>query len=136
MKNAVEAEFVDLPSLVNCQFVDVFVSIHTVKVQNAGKMKEEMDVRKRPVTVSSVRDLKNAGEGVGALVVDSGCCNDSGLTFREIFNCVSSGLTLRELINCVDYLSFPLSSIYNLHLCQFQSSPLYHSFSLKEYTHS
>ena len=79
MKNAVEAEFVDLPSLVNCQFVDVFVSIHTVKVQNAGKMKEEMDVRKKPVTVSSVHDLKNVSEGVGVLVVDSGCCNDSEL---------------------------------------------------------
>ena len=69
----------DLPSLVNCQFVDVFVSIHTVKVQNAGKMKEEMEVRKKPVTVSSVRELENAGEGVGVLVVDSGCCNDSEL---------------------------------------------------------
>jgi len=68
-----------LPSLVNCQFVDVFVSIHTVKVQNAGKMKEEMDVRKKPVTVSSVHDLKNVSEGVGVLVVDSGCCNDSEL---------------------------------------------------------
>ena len=79
MKNAVEAEFVDLPSLVNCQFVDVFVSIHAVKVQNAGKMKEEMDVRKTPVVVSSVGELENAGEGVGVLVVDSGCCNDSGL---------------------------------------------------------
>ena len=82
MKNAVEAEFVDLPSLVNCQFVDVFVSIHTVKVQNAGKMKEEMEVRKKPVVVSSVGELENAGEGVGVLVVDSGCCNDSGL--REL----------------------------------------------------
>ena len=79
MKNAVEAEFVDLPSLVNCQFVDVFVSIHTVKVQNAGKMKEEMDARKKPVVVSSVHDLKNVSAGVGVLVVDSGCCNDSGL---------------------------------------------------------
>ena len=79
MKNAVEAEFVDLPSLVNCQFVDVFVTIHAVKVQNAGKMKEEMDVRKKPVTISSVYDLKNADVGVGVLVVDSGCCNDSGL---------------------------------------------------------
>ena len=79
MKNAVEAEFVDLPSLVNCQFVDVFVSIHAVKVQNAGKMKEEMDVRKKPVTISSVDDLKNADVGVGVIVVDSGCCNDSGL---------------------------------------------------------
>ena len=79
MKNAVEAEFVDLPSLVNCQFVDVFVSIHTVKVQNAGKMKEEMDVRKKPVTISSVYDLENVSAGVGVLVVDSGCCNDSGL---------------------------------------------------------
>ena len=79
MKNAVEAEFVDLPSLVNCQFIDVFVSIHTVKVQNAGKMKEEMDVRKKPVTISSIDDLKNAGEGVGVLVVASGCCNDRGL---------------------------------------------------------
>ena len=79
MKNAVEAEFVDLPSLVNCQFIDVFVSIHTVKVQNAGKMKEEMDVRKKPVTVSSVRELENVSEGVGVLVVDSGCCNDSKL---------------------------------------------------------
>ena len=79
MKNAVEAEFVDLPSLVNCQFVDVFVSIHTVKVQNAGKMKEEMDMRKKPVTVSSVRELENVDVGVGVLVVDSGCCNDSGL---------------------------------------------------------
>ena len=79
MKNAVEAEFVDLPSLVNCQFVDVFVSIHTVKVQNAGKMKEEMDVRKKPVTISSVYDLENVDVGVGVLVVDSGCCNDSGL---------------------------------------------------------
>ena len=82
MKNAVEAEFVDLPSLVNCQFVDVFVSIHVVKVQNAGKMKEEMDVRKKPVTVSSVGDLENVSAGVGVLVVDSGCCNDSGL--REL----------------------------------------------------
>ena len=82
MKNAVEAEFVDLPSLVSCQFVDVFVSIHTVKVQNAGKMKEEMDVRKKPVTVSSVRELENVDVGVGVLVVDSGCCNDSGL--REL----------------------------------------------------
>ena len=82
MKNAVEAEFVDLPSLVNCQFIDVFVSIHTFKVQNAGKMKEEMDVRKKPVTVSSVDDLEYLGEGVGVLVVDSGCCNDSGL--REL----------------------------------------------------
>ena len=72
----------DLPSLVNCQFVDVFVSIHTVKVQNAGKMKEEMDVRKKPVTVSNVDDLKNVDVGVGVLVVDSGCCNDSGL--REL----------------------------------------------------
>ena len=79
MKNAVEAEFVDLPSLVNCQFVDVFVSIHTVKVQNAGKMKEEMDVRKKPVTISGVYDLENVSAGVGVLVVDSGCCNDSGL---------------------------------------------------------
>ena len=79
MKNAVEAEFVDLPSLVNCQFVDVFVSIHTVKVQNAGKMKEEMDVRKKPVVVSSVGELENTDVGVGVLVVDSGCCNDSGL---------------------------------------------------------
>ena len=79
MKNAVEAEFVDLPSLVNCQFVDVFVSIHAVKVQNAGKMKEEMDVRKKPVTISSVYDLENVDVGVGVLVVDSGCCNDSGL---------------------------------------------------------
>ena len=79
MKNAVEAEFVDLPSLVNCQFIDVFVSIHTVKVQNAGKMKEEMDVRKKPVTISSVYDLENVDVGVGVLVVDSGCCNDSGL---------------------------------------------------------
>ena len=69
----------DLPSLVNCQFVDVFVSIQTVRVQNAGKMKEEMDVRKKPVTVSSVRDLENVDVGVGVLVVDSGCCNDSGL---------------------------------------------------------
>ena len=69
----------DLPSLVNCQFVDVFVSIHTVKVQNAGKMKEEMDARKKPVVVSSVHDLKNVSAGVGVLVVDSGCCNDSGL---------------------------------------------------------
>ena len=82
MKNAVEAEFVDLPSLVNCQFVDVFVSIHAVKVQNAGKMKEEMDVRKKPVVVSSVHDLKNVSAGVGVLVVDSGCCNDYGL--REL----------------------------------------------------
>ena len=82
MKNAVEAEFVDLPSLVNCQFVDVFVSIQTVKVQNAGKMKEEMDARKKPVTVSSAHDLKNVSAGVGVLVVDSGCCNDSGL--REL----------------------------------------------------
>ena len=79
MKNAVEAEFVDLPSLVNCQFIDVFVSIHAVKVQNAGKMKEEMDVRKKPVTISSVYDLENVDVGVGVLVVDSGCCNDSGL---------------------------------------------------------
>ena len=79
MKNAVEAEFVDLPSLVNCQFVDVFVSIHTVKVQNAGKMKEEMDVRKKPVTISSVYDLENVDVGVGVIVVASGCCNDSGL---------------------------------------------------------
>ena len=79
MKNAVEAEFVDLPSLVNCQLIDVFVSIHTVKVQNAGKMKEEMDVRKKPVTISSVYDLENVDVGVGVLVVDSGCCNDSGL---------------------------------------------------------
>ena len=79
MKNAVEAEFVDLPSLVNCQFVDVFVSIQTVKVQNAGKMKEEMDVRKKPVTISSVYDLENVDVGVGVLVVASGCCNDSGL---------------------------------------------------------
>ena len=79
MKNAVEAEFVDLPSLVNCQFIDVFVSIHTVKVQNAGKMKEEMEVRKKPVTVSSVGELENLGEGVGVIVVASGCCNDSGL---------------------------------------------------------
>ena len=79
MKNAVEAEFVDLPSLVNCQFVDVFVSIQTVKVQNAGKMKEEMDVRKKPVVVSSVGELENTDVGVGVLVVDSGCCNDSGL---------------------------------------------------------
>ena len=82
MKNAVEAEFVDLPSLVNCQFVDVFVSIQTVKVQNAGKMKEEMDARKKPVTVSSAHDLKNVSAGVGVIVVDSGCCNDSGL--REL----------------------------------------------------
>ena len=73
MKNAVEAEFVDLPSLVNCQFIDVFVSIHTVKVQNAGKMKEEMDVRKKPVTISGVYDLENVSAGVGVLVVDSGC---------------------------------------------------------------
>ena len=79
MKNAVEAEFVDLPSLVNCQFVDVFVSIHAVKVQNAGKMKEEMDVRKKPVIISSVGDLENVSESVGVLVIDSGCCNDSGL---------------------------------------------------------
>ena len=90
MKNAVEAEFVDLPSLVNCQFVDVFVSIHAVKVQNAGKMKEEMDVRKKPMTVSSVDDLENVSEGVGVLVIDSGCCNDSGL--RELdfsrFHCL------------------------------------------------
>ena len=86
MKNAVEAEFVDLPSLVNCQFVDVFVSIHTVKVQNAGKMKEEMDVRKIPVVVSSIRDLKKVDVGVGVLVVDSGCCNESnvvGLDFSR-----------------------------------------------------
>ena len=83
MKNAVEAEFVDLPSLVNCQFVDVFVSIHTVKVQNAGKMKEEMDVRKKPVTVSSVRELENVDVGVGVLVVDSGCCNDNGLKMLD-----------------------------------------------------
>ena len=82
MKNAVEAEFVDLPSLVNCQFVDVFVSIHAVKVQNAGKMKEEMDARKKPVTVSSAYDLENVDVGVGVIVVDSGCCNDSGL--REL----------------------------------------------------
>ena len=81
MKNAVEAEFVDMPSLVNCQFVDVFVSIHAVKVQNAGKMKEEMDVRKKPVVVSSVRELENA-RGVSVLVVDSGCYNDRGL--REL----------------------------------------------------
>ena len=90
MKNTVEAEFVDLPSLVNCQFVDVFVSIHAVKVQNAGKMKEEMDVRKKPITVSSVDDLENVSEGVGVLVIDSGCCNDSGL--RELdfsrFHCL------------------------------------------------
>ena len=79
MKNAVEAEFVDLPSLVNCQFVDVFVSIHTVKVQNAGKMKEEMDVRKKPVTILSDIDLIKAGEGVGVLVVASGCCNGNWL---------------------------------------------------------
>ena len=79
MKNAVEAEFVDLPSLVNCQFVDVFVSIQTVRVQNAGKMKEEMDVRKKPVIITSVGDFKNVDVGVGVLVVDSGCCNDSGL---------------------------------------------------------
>ena len=82
MKNAVEAEFVDLPSLVNCQLIDVIVSIHTVKVQNAGKMKEEMDARKKPVTVSSAHDLKNVSAGVGVIVVDSGCCNDSGL--REL----------------------------------------------------
>ena len=82
MKNAVEAEFVDLPSLVNCQFIDVFVSIQTFKVQNAGKMKEEMEVRKKPVVVSSVRDLENVDVGVGVLVVASGCCNGSGL--REL----------------------------------------------------
>ena len=82
MKNAVEAEFVDLPSLVNCQLIDVIVSIQTVKVQNAGKMKEEMDARKKPVTVSSAHDLKNVSAGVGVIVVDSGCCNDSGL--REL----------------------------------------------------
>ena len=69
----------DLPSLVSCQFVDVFVSIHAVKVQNAGKMKEEMDVRKKPVNVSSVGDFKDVDVGVGVIVVDSGCCNDSGL---------------------------------------------------------
>ena len=34
------------------------------------------------------------------------------------------------------YLRFTVSFTCNLHLCQFQSSPLYHSFSLKEYTHS
>ena len=69
----------DLPSLVNCQFVDVFVNTQTVRVQNAGKMKEEMDVRKKAVTISSVRELENVSEGVGVLVVYSGCCNDSEL---------------------------------------------------------
>ena len=93
MKNAVEAEFVDLPSLVNCQFVDVFVTIQTVKVQNAGKMKEEMDVRKRPVTISSVYDLENVDVGVGVLVVDSGCCNDRGLRVLDY----SRFRTLREV---------------------------------------
>ena len=93
MKNAVEAEFVDLPSLVNCQFIDVFVSIHAVKVQNAGKMKEEMDVRKKPVTVSSIRGLENVDVGVGVLVVASGCCNDSELKVLDF----SSFRSLREV---------------------------------------
>ena len=93
MKNAVEAEFVDLPSLVNCQFVDVFVSIHAVKVQNAGKMKEEMDVRKKPLTISSVYDLENVDVGVGVLVVDSGCCNNCGLRVLDF----SRFRNLREL---------------------------------------
>ena len=93
MKNAIEAEFVDVPSLVNCQFVDVFVSIHTVKVQNAGKMKEEMDVRKKPVTISSVYDLENVDVDVGVLVVASGCCNDSGLKMLDF----SRFRNLREL---------------------------------------
>ena len=93
MKNAVEAEFVDLPSLVNCQFIDVFVSIHAVKVQNAGKMKEEMDVRKKPMTVSSVDDLENMDVGVGVLVVDSGCCNESNADGLD-FSCFRN---LREL---------------------------------------
>ena len=103
MKNAVEAELVDLPSLVNCQFVDVFVSIQTVKVQNAGKMKEEMDVRKKPVTVSSVHDLKNVSEGVGVLVVDSGCCNDSELKVLDF----SRFRNLREVrvgYECFEYV--------------------------------
>ena len=94
MKNAVEAEFVDLPSLVNCQFVDVFVTIQTVKVQNAGKMKEEMDVRKKPVVISSVGELENVSEGVGVLVVDSGCCNGSGLRVLDF----SRFRNLREVI--------------------------------------
>ena len=103
MKNAVEAEFVDLPSLVNCQFVDVIVSIHTVKVQNAGKMKEEMDVRKKPVTISSVDDLKNTDLGVGVLVVASGCCNDSGL--RELdFSRFSNLSELRVGNECFKYV--------------------------------
>ena len=39
-------------------------------------------MRKKPVTVSSAHDLKNVSAGVGVIVVDSGCCNDSGL--REL----------------------------------------------------
>ena len=103
MKNAVEAELVDLPSLVNCQFVDVFVSIQTVKVQNAGKMKEEMDVRKKPVTISSVYDLENVDVGVGVLVVDSGCCNDSELKVLDF----SRFRNLREVrvgYECFEYV--------------------------------
>ncbi len=103
MKNAVEAEFVDLPSLVNCQFVDVFVTIHAVKVQNAGKMKEEMDVRKKPMTVSSVDDLENLGEGVGVLVVDSGCCLNSGLKVLD-FSRFRNLMEVRVGAECVNYV--------------------------------
>ena len=103
MKNAVEAEFVDLPSLVNCQFVDVFVSIHAVKVQNAGKMKEEMDVRKKPVVVSSVGELENTDVGVGVLVVDSGCCNDSGLRVLD-FSRFRSLREVRVGNECFEYV--------------------------------
>ena len=103
MKNAVEAEFVDLPSLVNCQFVDVFVSIHTVKVQNAGKMKEEMELRKKPVTVSSFDDLEYLGEGVGVLVVASGCCNDRGLRVLD-FSRFSNLREVRVGNECFEYV--------------------------------
>ena len=79
MKNAKEVVFVDLPSLVNCQFIDAFVSIHAVKMRNAGKMKEEMEVRKKPLRISSALDLKNAVVCIRVLVVDMISCNESEL---------------------------------------------------------
>ena len=83
MKNAVEAELVDLPKLQDCQFVDAFVNTQTVRVQNAGKMKEELEVRKKPLTITSLLDLKNAAAWVRVLVVDMMCCNDSELKMLD-----------------------------------------------------
>ena len=93
MKNAVEAELVDLPKLQDCQFVDAFVNTQTVRVQNAGKMKEELEVRKKPLTITSLLDLKNAAAWVRVLVVDMMCCNDSELKMLDF----SRFSNLREL---------------------------------------